>query len=94
MITRDDFERTPCTCPACYQAGVSGRLQLRSPQTGAFLHGEDLRRLYVAKDAFWASAAAHKTHRWPATTGYQAKLTIHQRLEAIFAPPRDVGEEG
>lgn len=55
-LKRDDFEREPCTCPACVQAGMSARPQRRSPQTGAFLHGYDLVRLYAAEDNFWALA--------------------------------------
>lgn len=53
-LKRDDFERESCTCPACYQAGVSERPQLRSTRTGAWMHGEELRRVYEARDKFWA----------------------------------------
>ncbi len=54
MIKRDDFEREPCTCPACCQAGVSERPQQRSRKTGEWMHGSELRRVYEARDAFWA----------------------------------------
>lgn len=53
-LKRDDFEREPCDCGECRQAGVSDRPQLRSARTGAFLHGYELKRVYEAQDAFWA----------------------------------------
>jgi hypothetical protein len=49
----EDFEREPCGCGECVQAGVSGRPQKRDPQTGKWLHGYDLKRLYQAQDSFW-----------------------------------------
>lgn len=54
MISRDDFERAPCTCPECYQAGVSERPQLRGYRSGAWMHGQELRRTWEARDSFWA----------------------------------------
>ncbi len=49
-MKRADFEREPCPCAECEQAGVSDRVQVRDPQTGAFLHGYPLRRWHEAAD--------------------------------------------
>ena len=49
----EDFIAQPCACPACEQAGVSDRDQIRDRVSGAWLHGYDLKRWYEAKDAFW-----------------------------------------
>lgn len=92
MLKRADFEREPCTCPMCHQAGVSDRPQLRSPQTGAMLHGYELLRLHQARDTFWRTfRAAMAQHSMPATAGTYG--TIEQRIDAIFAP-RDEREPG
>ena len=48
-----DFEREPCFCGECQQAGVSERPQKRDPRTGKWLHGYELRRLYEAEANFW-----------------------------------------
>lgn len=50
-MKRADFERAPCQCGECQQAGVSDKLQLRDPQTGKWLHGYSLLRCYNAADA-------------------------------------------
>ena len=47
------FEREPCHCPRCVQAGVEDRPQKRDPRGGHWLHGYDLKRLYEAEAAFW-----------------------------------------
>ena len=61
-----DFEREPCTCGECVQAGVSERLQLRDPYQGKWLHGYDLKRCYEAKDMFWkAVKSLEKKGTWP-----------------------------
>lgn len=62
-MIRADFERGPCTCGECRQAGVSDRPQLRSTKTGAFLHGYELKRVYEAQDAFWAMVGRKKAER-------------------------------
>lgn len=49
-----DFEREPCQCERCVLAGVSDRPQRRDPRSGAWLHGDPLRRWYLAKEAFVA----------------------------------------
>ena len=49
-MKRADFEREPCHCGECRQAGVEDKLQLRDPQSGKWLHGYDLRRCYEAAD--------------------------------------------
>lgn len=46
-------EREPCTCPQCYQAGVSTRPQVKSWKSGEWLHGYELKRVIEARDAFW-----------------------------------------
>ena len=53
-MKHEDFERPPCPCPPCVQAGVSGRTQIRDHATGRWLHGYDLARWYAAREAFWA----------------------------------------
>ena len=52
-LKRSDFEREPCACGECQQAGVSGLPQLRDPRTGAWMHGYPLKRVYEAKASFW-----------------------------------------
>lgn len=49
-MRREDFERAPCKCPECQQAGVTDLEQRRDPQTGGWLHGYALRRWYDAVD--------------------------------------------
>ena len=53
-LKRSDFEREPCTCGECQQAGVSVLPQLRDWRTGAWMHGYPLKRVYEAKAAFWS----------------------------------------
>lgn len=53
-LKRDDFERPACDCGECRQAGVSDRPQLRHSRTGVWLHGYELKRVYEARDSFWA----------------------------------------
>lgn len=50
-MKRADFEREPCQCPECRQAGVDDKPQRRDPQTGKWLHGYALKRGYDAADA-------------------------------------------
>lgn len=52
LMKREDFEGPPCSCPACFQAGVSEQPQIRDRYTGKWLHGQDLRRWYEAKAKF------------------------------------------
>ncbi len=49
----EDFERDPCSCAECMQAGVSDKLQKRDRYTGEWLHGYPLKRLYEAQEDFW-----------------------------------------
>lgn len=51
-MKREDYEGPPCACGQCVQAGVSHLKQRRDPQSGAWLHGYDLRRWHEAKNAF------------------------------------------
>ena len=57
-VKRADHVQPPCACPLCAQAGVSGRPQVRDPQSGQLLHGEALRRYYEAADACLAKFKA------------------------------------
>jgi hypothetical protein len=50
----DDIEAPPCQCPECFQAGVTDRKQRRDPRSGAWLHGQALRRWWDAHDEFLA----------------------------------------
>jgi hypothetical protein len=52
-MRHEDFEREPCQCGDCLQAGVSALVQVRDWYTGAWLHGYDLQRWYDARDRFW-----------------------------------------
>ena len=52
-MKHEDFQQMACACGDCQQAGVSALVQVRDPRTGKFLHGYDLKRWYVARDAFW-----------------------------------------
>lgn len=54
MLKTSDFERGPCDCGQCRQAGVDKLPQLRDPRSGTFLHGYPLKSLHASKDAFWA----------------------------------------
>lgn len=63
MIKRSDFERSACTCPDCHQAGVSERPQLRHSRTGVWMHGQELRRTYEARDDFWALVGRKNAER-------------------------------
>lgn len=51
-MKREDMEGPPCQCPACFQAGMTTKPQRRDPRTGELLHGEALRRWYVAREKF------------------------------------------
>lgn len=53
-----EVERAPCTCPECYQAGVSALPQRKDPRTLAWLHGYDLKRWYEARERFRTAARA------------------------------------
>lgn len=52
-----DFIGTPCHCPACRQAGIAGECPRRDPDTGAWLHGEGLRRWLAARAKYRSMAA-------------------------------------
>lgn len=52
-MKREDFEREPCTCPECVQAGVDDKPQRRDRYTGEWLHGYPLKRNHDAEAAFW-----------------------------------------
>ncbi len=56
----EDFQREPCTCEACTVAGVSKLPQRRDPQSGAWLHGRELRRYYEAKQKFLTAFKNHE----------------------------------
>jgi len=58
-----DFIGEPCTCPECYQAGVTGEPTRRDPQTGVMLHGYGLRRWLDARQKFMD--LARKSMHWP-----------------------------
>lgn len=93
MLKRSDIESAPCGCPICHQAGVAERPQLRSPQTGALLHGYDLRRLYEAQEAFWRTfRRLVEQHSMPSTSRSAKPLTTRQRIDAAFAR-RPAGED-
>lgn len=65
-MKRADFERGPCPCAECRQAGVSELEQVRDPQTGAYLHGYPLKRWYEARDAFKAALDKVRVKGFPA----------------------------
>lgn len=47
-MKRADYEREPCTCGTCRQAGVDQLNQRRDPYSGKWLHGYELKRLHDA----------------------------------------------
>ena len=49
-MKREDWQKDPCGCPECRQAGVGDVPQQRDPQTGCWLHGYALRRVRDAAD--------------------------------------------
>ena len=53
MLKAEDFLGPPCRCPLCVQADVDVKDQVRDRHTGQWLHGYDLKRWYMARDAFW-----------------------------------------
>jgi hypothetical protein len=55
-VKREDYERAPCACGDCHQAGVSHLNQRRDPFSGKWLCGYELKRLYNAKEACLAMA--------------------------------------
>lgn len=57
-MTRDDFERHPCDCGECRQAGVSDRPQRRDPQRGDWMHGYRLKGYYDSRADFLARVQA------------------------------------
>lgn len=63
----DDYQRDPCRCPDCVQAGVSDRMQIRDRYSGAWLHGYDLKRWWAARDQFWQQMNEFKVKTMPGT---------------------------
>lgn len=53
----EDMIGAPCRCPECFQAGVSEKELRRDPRSGEWLHGQNLRRWYAARDEFFALKA-------------------------------------
>lgn len=70
----------------------------RSVVRGHWAHGEELRRWYAAKEAFWAKfGAAAKKHSMD--TKKKTRIPFEQRIAEIYAPRapievREPGEEG
>lgn len=58
-LIAEDMISPPCGCPECFQAGVSEKDQRRDPQTGAWMHGESLRRWYEARENFLKLKSQH-----------------------------------
>lgn len=63
MIKPADYQREPCDCGECRQAGVDDKPQLRDPRSGAFAHGYALKGMYDAKESFWALVKQKKSER-------------------------------
>lgn len=57
-MKRADFEREPCQCGECRQAGVDRLEQARDPHSGRLLHGHELRRWHEAREQFRTLARA------------------------------------
>jgi hypothetical protein len=102
------FEMPPCRCAACVQAGVSMRpirympdedevkvrVGARVVLRGHWAHGDELRRWYAAKEAFWAKARS---------LGYKSQLlnppdrpaaTRKKTRGLVAVADREPGEEG
>ncbi len=47
-----DYIGDCCECPECSQAGVSEKPIRRDPRSGAWMHGQALRRWYEAYENF------------------------------------------
>jgi hypothetical protein len=62
----EPIEAPPCSCESCVAAGVSTLHLRRDPLSLAWLHGEDLRRWYAAREAHYAFAAGRTLIKaWP-----------------------------
>jgi hypothetical protein len=61
----------PCSCQLCRDAGVDDQRLRLDPYTGLWLHGEDLRRWYAAKDAFDQGARAAVGARGRHAAGFE-----------------------
>ena len=48
-----DHIAPPCSCPECFQAGVTDKELRRDPRSGRWLHGHELRRWYEAREEFF-----------------------------------------
>jgi hypothetical protein len=62
-MKHEDFEREPCQCGDCQQAGVSNLIQIRDRLTGRWIHGYPLKKWYEARDAFWTAFHAQAQKR-------------------------------
>lgn len=54
-VKPEDFEGQPCACKDCRAANMETRPIIRDRFSGKWLHGNDLRRWYAAKDRFWSA---------------------------------------
>jgi len=77
-----DHIAPPCSCPECYQAGVTKLEQRRDPYSGKLLHGYPLRRWYEAREQF--RKAARKAVGAPGRHGSGFERLVN----------RDPGQEG
>jgi hypothetical protein len=108
------YEGDPCRCRDCHEAGVSDKPTRFVPNDpderamlgdrvilrGHWIHADDLRRWYAAKDAFWAlfhTGVGAKTM----APKMLKKMSAQERIEAVFASKtkqaiveREPGEEG
>lgn len=58
---RTYWRKPPCECPACRQAGVSHLEMVRDGNTHEWLHGQELRKWYEAKNHATAAWKNFKT---------------------------------
>jgi hypothetical protein len=74
---------TPCTCLACVTAGISDRPTAYVPADERvpkprWIHGEELRRWWAARDAFWQACHAAGQPKLAETLAKPLRL-IHTR---------------
>lgn len=107
------YEGDPCRCRECCETGMDTMLQRFVPSEpeerallgdrmvlrGHWIHGDDLRRWYAAKEKFWTefrNGVGAKTMGAPTIL---RKMSATERIEAAFAKhrtaiEREPGEEG
>lgn len=106
------YEGDPCRCTECINVGVQHKPTRFVPDEseerammgdrvvlrGHWIHGDDLRRWYIARDTFWTSFHTTFSHK-SIIPGPLIRKSTQQAIEEIFskknrADVRDPGEEG